>query len=530
MPSDNSNARNPMLAPSSIAVTIWNRKILISILWLLLSCLVTSLVLRMPRFYTAEATVLVQAEGIPEKYVPQSIDFKLQEQLESLKQRILSRSALNKIMKDFKLYEKEQKFLNQEQIIEKFRDDISMKLERGWSSERPGTFKIAYIGRDPIVVAQVANRIARFFIEENIRDRQTQANATSEFLAHELEQARGVLATQDARIQQYKLKFNGELPQQDGELVASVGQLKAQLTSVQESLNRAVQNKIFLESSLQAARAADALRKHLIEQERAAEIRLESERKPPEEQPTVPETERLRKELAELRQQYGEQHPEIQRLMAAYRRAEAAERSAPAAKTSSHAPIKNESSSKNENPSARQEVAKIATPFSAGQSEAASALGAQLVAVNKEIADLENERQSLAQDFKALQSKMNRIPLHEQQLATITRDHEIAKANYQSLLERKLSADVAANMETRRKAERFTLLDEARVPEEPVKPKRMFLIAGGSLGSLLLALAAALGLEWRRNVILGEWELPTGVTVLGRVPHLVLRNKEEKMA
>jgi len=36
--------------------------------------------------------------------------------------------------------------------------------------------------------------------------------------------------------------------------------------------------------------------------------------------------------------------------------------------------------------------------------------------------------------------------------------------------------------------------------------------------SLVIALLACLGLELRNRTVLGEWELPPGTVVLGRVP------------
>ena len=38
--------------------------------------------------------------------------------------------------------------------------------------------------------------------------------------------------------------------------------------------------------------------------------------------------------------------------------------------------------------------------------------------------------------------------------------------------------------------------------------------------TLLIGIAAAFVRELRRNVILGEWELPEHVTILGRIPRI----------
>jgi hypothetical protein len=75
-------------------------------------------------------------------------------------------------------------------------------------------------------------------------------------------------------------------------------------------------------------------------------------------------------------------------------------------------------------------------------------------------------------------------------------------------------------MERRQQSERFEVLDRAQVPQKPIKPKRPQLYAGGTALGLALALALGLIAELRRNVVLGEWELPEGTAILGRLPYI----------
>jgi hypothetical protein len=75
-------------------------------------------------------------------------------------------------------------------------------------------------------------------------------------------------------------------------------------------------------------------------------------------------------------------------------------------------------------------------------------------------------------------------------------------------------------MEKWQKAERFVMLNPAVVPEKPVRPRRVLLGAVGSAFSLLLAGALAFLLELKKNVLLGDWELPAGTVVIGRLPRM----------
>lgn len=112
-------------------------------------------------------------------------------------------------------------------------------------------------------------------------------------------------------------------------------------------------------------------------------------------------------------------------------------------------------------------------------------------------------------------------------MAQVTRDYEISKGNYKSLLDRKLAAGMATDMEHRQQAERFTLLDPARVPEKPVKPNRPLFSVLGCLASLILAMGVGFGREAQRNTILGEWEIGPDLIILGRIPVINAGAKHE---
>jgi hypothetical protein len=90
-----------------------------------------------------------------------------------------------------------------------------------------------------------------------------------------------------------------------------------------------------------------------------------------------------------------------------------------------------------------------------------------------------------------------------------------------------MDANLAMEMEKRQKSEKFVLLESARVPEEPIKPKVMLLSGVGSGLGLLLGVVLGLGREFKKNVLLGEWELPKELNVMGRVPHFGVGSLEK---
>jgi capsular polysaccharide biosynthesis protein len=83
--------------------------------------------------------------------------------------------------------------------------------------------------------------------------------------------------------------------------------------------------------------------------------------------------------------------------------------------------------------------------------------------------------------------------VREQQLAEVTRNYENSRANYQSMLQKKRSSELATNLETRQKGEQFRVLDAASLPKRPEEPTREEVVlfgwgAGFCLGFALAAL------------------------------------------
>src|SRR5436305_618976 len=132
----------------------------------------------------------------------------------------------------------------QEEILEMMRKDISIKLERGWVGNRPGAFRIGYQGSDPATVAQVANRITNLFIEENLKTREVQAEGTSEFIDTQLQESKKRLDELEKAVSDFKVRYNGELPQQENSLSSTLARLQVELEANRDSLNRTQQNKV----------------------------------------------------------------------------------------------------------------------------------------------------------------------------------------------------------------------------------------------------------------------------------------------
>jgi hypothetical protein len=154
--------------------------------------------------------------------------------------------------------------------------------------------------------------------------------------------------------------------------------------------------------------------------------------------------------------------------------------------------------------------------------ERVTGLKTQITAEYTDIQARTADEPRIAQEIATLQTRLEGLPIREQEMAKLNRDYEISKNNYKTLEGKKIEADTATDMENREKSERFTVLNPAAVPEIPIKPNRPLFDIIGSGASLIIGLLLAIALEVRHNKLLGEWELPKGTFVLGRLPFIDL--------
>jgi uncharacterized protein involved in exopolysaccharide biosynthesis len=139
----------------------------------------------------------------------------------------------------------------------------------------------------------------------------------------------------------------------------------------------------------------------------------------------------------------------------------------------------------------RRQSAKAAADASQAAAEDARAPRRRTIeSIDAELGKLRNEETTLRATIASFEQRLQGAPEREQEFSLITRDRQVAKDLYDSMLKRYDEAQLAASLETDRQGERFRVLEPALPPEGPTGPNRLRLILMG----ILLALAAAVAL------------------------------------
>jgi uncharacterized protein involved in exopolysaccharide biosynthesis len=323
----------------------------------------------------------------------------------------------------------------------------------------------------------------------------------------------------EAAVSKYKLTYNGQLPQQETALSGTLSRLQSMLEADREAIGRAQQNKLMLQNTLGVAESTVAALSSAIEVVRwdgaspAAATGAAAEAAP-----AAKRSEAIQQMLDLMAGRYSQDHPEVKRLqreLARQKQLEESEAASLAAqpKAAPEAPAAPRRASQGANLAAISNNLKLSEAR-----ERVNALKLQITLADNEAQTRTADQQRILREIAANEARVQKLPLREQEMAGITRDYDIAKSNYKALLDKKLSAGMATAMEHREKSERFEILDPAQVPIKPIKPNRPLLSVLGCIIGLIIGLAVGLGSEFRKGLVLGEWELPSRFPILGRLP------------
>ena len=478
-----------------------------------------------PKEYRATTLILVTPQTVPQDFVRPTITARIEDRLQSIAQEIMSRTRLEQVIDEFKLYGQEANSLHREELVEIMRKNIQVQIK-----SKEGYFTISYIGKDPQVVTLVTSKLASLFIEENLKMREQQAAGTSEFLSIELKATKVKLEEQERVISAYKQKYMGELPEQREANLRVLDQLQMQSQRVGDSIKAAQDRKILVQKQLSDFEfLAGAAAQAQASPETADPVSTLFPGFAPATKGRNPyegQLEQMRNFLADLRARYTERHPDIvvTKKKIADLEVKSAEFEAKLEKEEMAEKEKEKRAGKEKSPGkslgAKREI-KLDPRLTPRFKE----LENQVIAADLEIQRLHQEDAKLKSQIVQYRERVENTPAREQGLAILTRDYNNTRESYASLLKKSQEAQQAQNLERRQKGEQFKVIDPARVPEKPYRPDiPKILLIGLVLGFFGGGAAAFFREQMDRSFRDGEdLQAALGFKVLANIPRIETR-------
>lgn len=442
----------------------------------------------LPPIYVAKSTILIESQQIPEEYVKSTVTGYIEERLQTITQRILSRSNLLNIINQFDLYPELRKKYATEIVIDKMRKDINLETIQAQEGRQSSTiaFTLSYEGERPPVVQRVANVLASLYLEENLKKRETQATRTTEFLQRELNDLRGQIEEYANKISEFKKIHLGELPEHSAVNMKAMEQLNRDFDQVSLQISMLQERKVYLEGQLASLKS------------RTSGGEAGSSITDPNDQ-----LESRKLALINLRASFSEKHPDVIRLKREIEELEAHAMGETGAggKEKRLADLQSKlTGMKASLGTSHPDVAALSREIDAlsqelQTSEKASTgsalssrqeddsafvnLRTQLATTIMEIDSYLKEKQDIKEKIALYQQRIEKTPVIEKEYYGIVGDYTNAKEKYNEIMSKLLEARVARGMEETQHGERFVIIESAHTPEAPSKPNRIRIILMG---------------------------------------------------
>ena len=469
--------------------------------WLVMSSILAGvmvagvLCLVLPKSYRSSTLILIENQKIPDDYVKGIGGASIEERLTMIQQQVMSRTLLSQIIEEFKLYEGQVDQEVLESSIEGMRKAIKVETvgtigARGKSVE---TITISFSNKNPMTAMKVTAKLASLFIEENLKVREQLVTGVSTFLELELHDAKKALEAQEQAISQYKSKHIGLLPEQMEANLRSLDRLQTDLNATDELTHSLTDKVSLVEKSIKEYEASGTT-------QGASGATATSHAGM---DPLIGRLRELERNLTTLlAADYTETYPDI---------------------VETRQEIKSVK---------KQLAAKYGDPAKEKDGDAAKTFDPYLKELIKqrnelrvELSSVQDRRRRLAEHIREFEQRVEQTPSREQDMMILMRDYENRQKNYQALLEKRLNAHVAENLEKRQQGEQFRVLDPANLPQTLDKPNRLLIMVLGLLGGCGLGVGLAIGLDqvnptFKRRE---EVEMLPGIRVLAVIPNFYSR-------
>lgn len=423
---------------------------LIPALLLFVAALATAYLL--PKSYHSQATILVESQQIPSDLARSTVTSAAAERIAIIRQRLITRSNLLQIVREFKLFPNEQENMSPTELVAAMRGATQIEpVNIGNQRRRDGTviaFTVSFEYGNAATAARVANRFVQLILEQNIRSRTDRASETRKFFEQRVQDLEKDLTRQEAAIIKFKSENEEALPD-------SLAYRRTLVTDMRSRLPDIDQKILELEVQLE-----------LLRPDGSGKVTEDPS------DPIDQEIEKLRLQLKQLETTYSQKHPAVKRVKGRL--------------------LALESGRITPNPNTKPDAEVPEAQVTAIETDAeARTLGeVRRDALEQQLTALKEQRSKQQGRIAALEETLQKTPQVEIELNVLNREYQALEDQLSQARAKMEEASVGERLEEDRQAERFEVIEQATAPDTPSKPNRPRIVLGG----LFVSIAAGVGL------------------------------------
>jgi polysaccharide chain length determinant protein (PEP-CTERM system associated) len=440
------------------------------------------MIVSMPNHYEASARVYVDTQTILKPLMQGlAVQPNTDQQIAMMSRTLISRPNVERVirMADMDLQSSTPEQRNA--LVDKLMRDIRFGAVRGANN----LYVINYQHTTPSDAQKVVQSLLNIFVESNLGDKRRDSDQAQRFLDEQIRSYEQRQVESENRLKDFKIRNLTLMPslaqgyvQRVNELQGRVGEARLQLRQAELSRN--------------------AIRQQLQGEQRA----LSADAPAPAGAPPSELDLRIdaqKKRLDDLLTRFTDRHPDVigsKRILAQLEKERDAARKAAAA-----------------NPEAAHR-ASIANPVYQELRLRLADAEAAVASAQARLADAESR-------LADAQATAQTIPQVEAEYVQLNRDYDVNKRNYEELLARRESAQMAGDMQSSGMAD-FRIVDPPRVDPAPVGPNRVGLLLMAFAASLAAGIGAAFVRDQIRPTFRDVRSLTqaTGLPLLGSVSYV----------
>jgi len=456
-----------------------------------------------PPTFKSTATILIEEQEVPAELVHSTITSYADQRIEMIKQQVMSRSSLWKVVEQYNLYPEMRRENPTEEVVKRFIKDIEVEVisadvidkRTQHATKATIAFTVSYNSGTADTAQRVANELTSLFLGENLKSRERQAQETTTFLRQEAESLAAHIEEVEAKLAKFKQRAAGALPELMPLNLQMMNQSDRELMDLDQQIRSLEERKSYLDGELATIKPNTPIlsvtgERILDSVERLRGLRAEYAGVAANLSPDHPDVIKMKQEISALERETGA-NPETEEVAKQLIDARARQATLADRLGENHPDVLQ---TQRTIMALERELRRIGTgagnkPTQRPENPAYINIQAQLNSVNSSLQALKTSRTTVKQRLQDYAKRIERTPVLEPDYLTLARDRDTSSQKYQEIRSRLLEAKVSEGLEVQRKGERFSLIDPPGLPESPEKPNRKAIVLLG----FILALAGGAG-------------------------------------